>query len=219
MVQGVYYRILLAMPLLKPKEHKSFSFIRDHLRYRGKSPSLREIQDHLGFKSPRSAQLIVDALIKKGFVERTPGRNLRLLKNVDEQSDLDRVISLPLVGSVPCGLPLLATENTEMTIPVSQRLAKPGAQYFLLRATGDSMNQAGIDDEDILLVRQQPVADEGERVVALIGDEVTVKEFTRKKGKVVLRPRSSNKDHQPLIMEEDFMIQGVVIDVLPNLSE
>ncbi len=104
-------------------------------------------------------------------------------------------------------------------ITVSQRLAKPGAHYFLLRATGDSMNQAGIEDGDILLVRQQLVAEDGQRVVALIGDEATVKELEKKRGKIVLRPRSANPKHKPMIMHEDFMIQGVVIDVLPNLAD
>jgi len=206
-------------PKLQPKDFRALMFIRDELRYRGKSPTLREIQAHLGFKSPRSAQLVVNRLIKNGFIERTVGKNLRILKDIDSHNQSERVITLPLVGTVPCGVPLLAQENVEAMIPVSQKLAKPGAQYFLLRAQGDSMNQAGIEDGDLLLVRQQPVANYGEQVVALIGDEATVKEFNRKNDKVVLRPRSSNPKHQPIILDEDFMIQGVVIDILPNLME
>jgi len=206
-------------PKLQPKDFRALMFIRDELRYRGKSPTLREIQAHLGFKSPRSAQLVVNRLIKNGFIERTVGKNLRILKDIDSHNQSERVITLPLVGTVPCGVPLLAQENVEAMIPVSQKLAKPGAQYFLLRAQGDSMNQAGIEDGDLLLVRQQPVANYGEQVVALIGDEATVKEFNRKNDKVVLRPRSNNPKHQPIILDEDFMIQGVVIDILPNLME
>ncbi len=142
-----------------------------------------------------------------------------MLNDVPKSTQSERVVELPLVGAVPCGSPLLAHENVEAMITVSQRLAKPGAHYFLLRATGDSMNQAGIEDGDILLVRQQLVAEDGQRVVALIGDEATVKELEKKRGKIVLRPRSANPKHKPMIMHEDFMIQGVVIDVLPNLAD
>lgn len=195
---------------------KVFLFVRDHLRYRGKHPSLREIQAKFEFKSPRSAQLLVDSLINSGYLARTDSGALRILKNVQSSPQSEQVIDLPLVGAVPCGMPLLAQENIEVMISVSQRLAKPGAQYFLLKATGDSMNKAGIADGDILLVRQQPVAEDGDRVVALIGDEATVKVLEKRRDKVILRPKSTNTKHKPIIMDEDFMIQGVVINVLPN---
>jgi repressor LexA len=104
-------------------------------------------------------------------------------------------------------------------VPVSQRIARPGAVYFLLHAVGDSMDEAGINDGDLVLVRQQPVADEGQKIVALIDDEATIKEFRRKKEKVVLAPRSSNPRHRPIILDQEFIIQGVVIDTLPNPLE
>jgi repressor LexA len=101
-------------------------------------------------------------------------------------------------------------------IPVSQRLARPGAIYFLLRAVGNSMDLAGIGDGDLVLVRQQPVANEGDRVVALIDDEATIKEFRRRGNTIILAPRSSDKSHKPIILERDFMIQGLVIETIPN---
>ncbi len=202
---------------LEPKEFKALFFIRDQILYRGKTPSLQLISDHLGFKSRRSASMLIDRLAEKGYIERTALGNLRLLKDIDGKAQANRVIELPLVGAVPCGLPLLAEENTEAYVQVSQRIAKPGAQYFLLRATGDSMNQAGINDGDILVVRQQPVADDGEKVVALLGDSATVKEFRRKGDNVVLVPRSSNPIHQPIVLDNDFMVQGVVVATLPDI--
>jgi len=201
---------------LEPKELKGLFFIRDTIIYHGKTPSLRTISIHMGFKSPRSASLLIDRLIKKGYLERTPKGNLRLLKEVEGGIQSEQVIELPLVGCAPCGLPLLAEENTEAWIPVSKRIAKPGARYFLLRALGDSMNQRNINDGDLMIVRQQPVAENGDRVVALINDSATVKEFQRKGGKVILMPRSSNPVHKPIILYSDFMIQGVVVDALPN---
>lgn len=202
---------------LNPKDFKALFFIRDSILYRGKTPTLQAICDHVGFKSRRSASLLIERLVAKGYVERTPLGNLRLLKDIDGKVRTDRVVEIPLVGSVPCGLPLLAEENIEARIPVSQRIAKPGAQYFLLRAIGDSMDEAGISDGDILVVRQQPVADEGQKVVALIGDSATVKEFRRRGDKVVLMPRSSNPAHQPIILDSEFMVQGVVVETLPDI--
>lgn len=81
------------------------------------------------------------------------------------------------------------------------------------------MNQAGIRDGDILVVRQQPVAQEGEKVVALIDGSATAKEFRRRGDKIVLMPRSTDPKHQPIVLDSDFMIQGVVVAALPNIYE
>lgn len=202
---------------LQPKEFKALFFIRNVLTYEQKFPSFRAIKEHLGFKSPRSAYVLVDRLIKKGYLEKTPRGNFKLLKDIDGKVQTERTVKIPLVGTAPCGLPLLAEENIEEMIPISQRLARPGARYFLLHAVGDSMNQVGIQDGDLALVRQQPVANEGERIVAVIDDSATIKEFHRKGGKIILMPRSSNPVHQSIIVpEENFIIQGVVIDTIPN---
>jgi repressor LexA len=111
---------------------------------------------------------------------------------------------------------MLAEENIEAWIPVSVNLARPGGKYYLLRAHGDSMDKAGIRDGDLLLVRQQPQADNGNKIVALINDEATVKEFHREKNVVVLKPRSKNRRHKPIVLTEDFLIQGVVVSTLPS---
>ncbi|MGA9768381.1 MAG: transcriptional repressor LexA [Blastocatellia bacterium] len=205
--------------VLEPKELKGLFFIRDTIIYHGKTPSLRTISVHMGFKSPRSASLLIDRLTKKGYLERSPKGNLRLMKEIDGGIHSEHVINLPLVGYAPCGLPLLAEENTEVWISVSKRIAKPGARYFLLRAVGDSMNQRNINDGDIMIVRQQSIAENGDQIIALIDDAATVKEFQRKGGKIVLMPRSSNPVHKPIILYSDFRIQGVVVDTLPNPFE
>lgn len=202
---------------LQPKEFKALFLIRNALVYGQEFPSFRAINEHLGFKSPRSAYVLVDRLIKKGYIEKTPGGNFKLLKDIDEKVQTERTVEIPLVGIAPCGLPLLAEENIEEMVSISQRLARPGARYFILRAVGDSMNQVGIQDGDMVLVRQQPVANEWEKIIALINDSATIKEFHRKDGKIILMPRSSSPIHQPIIVpEEGFIIQGVVIDTIPN---
>lgn len=206
------------MKNLDNKEFKGLFFIREEILYKGKSPSLRDIAKHLGFASPRSSSLLIDRLIEKGYLQRTEKGNLRLLKDIDGKTQTNRTIDIPLVGNVSCGLPLLAEENIEAIFPVSQRMAKPGSKYFLLRAVGTSMNKVGINDGDFVLVRQQPDANTGDKVVALIGDEATIKEFHRKGNKVILKPKSSDKKHKPIILDEDFIIQGVVIDAIPNFD-
>jgi repressor LexA len=189
--------------------------VRNALVHDGRSPSVREVAKALGYSSPRSAFLLINSLIGKGLLRRRDDGRLQLRRDLAEAEDHARTVEVPLVGSVACGAPLLAEENIETFIPVSKSLARPGAKHFILRASGDSMDQAGIHDGDLLLVRQQSVAEEGDKVVALIDDNATVKEFRRGKGAVVLQPRSKNKEHKPILLTENFVVQGVVVSVLP----
>lgn len=203
---------------LKEKELEAFRYIRNAIVHGGFSPSVRDLRDELGYKSPRSALLLLNSLIERGWIQRNSQGDLQVRKDLEEQEDHARTVELPLVGAVSCGSPILAEENVEAYIPVSRSIVSSGARYFLLRATGDSMNQAGIQDGDILLVKQQNHANNGEKVVALIDDEATVKEFSKDNGFVVLKPRSSNKEHKPIIVSDNFSIQGVIVATLPDLS-
>ena len=130
-----------------------------------------------------------------------------------------QTVDVPVVGSVACGKPILAEENIEGYIPVSTSIAKRGAKHFFLHAHGDSMNKAGINDGDMVLIRLQATADEGDRVVALVDEEVTIKEFRRSNTMVVLMPRSTNPAHQPIILTEDFKVQGLVVAVIAKLEQ
>ena len=123
----------------------------------------------------------------------------------------ERTREVPLVGSIPCGSPVVSEENIEAMIPVSEKLARPPHTYFLLRARGDSMNAAGINDGDLVLVQQQSTAKNGDKVVALVDNESTIKEFHRQKDVVLLKPKSTNRSHKPIIVTSDFLIQGVVV--------
>lgn len=130
---------------------------------------------------------------------------------IEKESDIKMV---PLVGTVACGLPIFAEENVEAEIPISTRLLKQGERYFILRAYGDSMDKAGINDGDLVLIKQQSTAENGEKVVALINDEAIIKEFSHQCDMIVLKPNSNNKSHYPIILTEDFKIQGVVERVI-----
>lgn len=197
----------------KEKDAKTLKLIRNKFVHFGVGPTLAEINEATGGKSPRSASIILDRLEKEGFIKRRDGK---IASIAFEKPNSISTANIPLVGSVPCGAPLLAAQNTETYLPVSTALAKKGSTYFLLRAIGDSMNLAGIDSKDILLVRQQETAENGDKVVALIDEEATVKVFERKNDVVILRPKSKNSTHKPIILTDNCKIQGVVVAVLPS---
>jgi repressor LexA len=192
---------------LNVKDREALRHIRNWLVHHGRSPSVRDLMRALKYNSPRSAALVLDRLIQAGIVRRRPDGALQLLKDPTDQAINPQTVEIPLV-------PIFAQENIEAMIPVSKTLARPGSRYFLLRAIGDSMNLADIEDGDLVLVRQQPTASNGDFVVALIDDEATVKEFCHTGDAVLLKPKSRNKKHQPIILTEDFQVQGVVVKTI-----
>lgn len=200
---------------LDDNDKKAYAFIRNRLVHVGKSPILKEINEVTGKSSPRSAILVLERLEKAGLIKRS-GRKIKLVSPSLADNRSIATVDVSLVGRIAAGSPLLAEENIEAIIPVSTALARPGSKYFLLRIVGDSMDQAGINDGDILLVRQQETADDGQKVVAFINDEATVKILERKRGLVILRPKSSNPDHKPIVLTDNCLIQGVVVATLPS---
>jgi repressor LexA len=198
------------------KELEAIREIRNSIMRVGRVPSMRELMASLGYQSPRSASLIVDKLIKKGVLRRKKDGGLQLIKSLGDDTTRAQTVDVPLVGMVACGVPILAEENIQAKVPVSTKLAKPPHRYFLLKAKGDSMDQKGIEEGDLVLVRQQTTAKDGDTVVALIDDEATIKEFRIGKETYVLKPRSTNKTHQPIVLAKDFQIQGVVVTTVPK---
>lgn len=201
---------------ISDKQLKGLKAIRKHLHDTGKMPSVRQLMRDLAYSSPRSAAVILQELEEIGILKRKDDGALYLAEfNIEEsQGTREQTINIPLLGSVACGLPIFAEENMEAQIPVSIKLIKKGHRYFLLRAKGDSMNEAGINEGDLVLIRQQQTADNGDRVVALIDDEATIKEYHHNGQLVVLKPRSTNHKYQPIILTDDFRIQGVVESVI-----
>ena len=203
---------------LSDSDKKVYTLLRNHLIHGRETPTLREINEVTKRSSPRSAVLALERLERAGLIKRVD-RKIRLTSLGMKDHRSISTTNVPLVGSVAAGVPILAEENVEAMIPVSTGLAKPGSRYFLLRVVGTSMNEAkvrgiNIEDGSIVLVRQQPTADDGDVVVALIDDSATVKILERKNGMVILRPRSSDP-HKPIVLSEDCIIQGVVVAVLP----
>ncbi len=210
----VYNTVYMQLDAITNKELEAVREIRNSLMRIGRIPSMRELMSSLGYKSPRSASLIIDKLIDKGVLRRKENGNLQFIRNIEEDTTRAQTVDVPLVGVVACGTPVLAEENIQAKIPVSIKLARPPHRYFLLKAKGDSMNQKGINDGDLLLIRQQTAAKNGDIVVALIDDEATVKEFHAAGETVVLKPRSGNKQHQSIVLTKDFQVQGVVVTTI-----
>jgi repressor LexA len=194
------------------RDLQGYAFIRSQIMHSGVVPSLRVIGTAVGYSSPRSVQLMLERLKKRKLLSYANGV-IRLSARTSIMSE--QTVDVPLVGSVACGLPSLAEQDPEAVIQVSTKIARPGHHYFLLRAIGTSMNKSGINDGDLVLVRQQAGANEGEKVVALIDDHATIKHFHREGDVVVLRPNST-RQHKPIVLSEEFLIQGVVVATLPG---
>lgn len=205
---------------LNATDRKVYALIRNRIVHDLGSPTLQEINEVTGKSSPRSAVLALERLEKSGLIARSGRNKIRLTSESLGENASVSTVNVPLVGCIAAGMPILAIENVEAMIPVSSALARPGSKYFLLRVVGDSMdlatvNGVNIEDGCILLVRQQPSAENSEKVVALINDEATVKIFERVKGAIILRPMSTNRSHRPIVITENCIIQGIVVAVLP----
>lgn len=169
----------------------------------GVPPSVREIGAAVGLKSTSSVQAALDALEKAGYIMRDPllKRSIRLLGQVDN------VLSVPLLGTVTAGMPILAVEQIEGYIPYSGRVSRDKL-LFALRVRGDSMIKAGILDGDIVIAEKTPYAYDGEIVIAMLDDEATVKRFYKERGHFRLQPE--NDDFEPIFSTE-IIILGKVL--------
>jgi len=201
---------------LTKKELQALKVIRLHLMNEGNMPSVRDLMRGLNYKSPRSAAVILQKFTEKGVLIKKHDGSFQLneFDIFENFGTREQTLNIPLLGSVACGLPIFAEENVEAHIPVSIKILKKGHKYFLLRAKGDSMNDAGINHGDLVLIRQQEHAQNGDQVVALIDDEATIKEYHYNGSLVVLKPRSKNSKYQPIILTNEFRIQGIVEAVI-----
>jgi len=198
-------------PELTPRQAEILAFIRETILQKGYPPSIWEINDHFGFTSPGSARDHLKALERKGYLTRIKGRSRGLELTESPYPD---AFEVPLVGAAAAGAPFLATENVEEMLPLPRGLFATGD--FALRVRGESMIEAGILDGDIVVVKRQESAESGDVVVALIGEEATVKRFFRDNGKVRLQP--ANPTMAPLILDPaEVLIQGKVVGVIRRL--
>ena len=198
---------------LTKRQQMVLDFITQSITDRGFPPTLREIGSHLGIRSTNGVNDHLRALERKGYLKREDMKSRALRPVKTANTDQEDLVSVPLVGRVAAGEPVLAVQNVEDTIMVDRFFIGNQREVFALKVVGDSMIDARIDDGDFIFVRKQMHAEKGEIVVALIDDEVTVKYFHPGPDAISLLP--ANEDYAPIIVrKKDFrptQILGVVI--------
>jgi repressor LexA len=210
---------------LTKRQAQTLDFIKQSIEERGYPPTLREIGESMGIRSTNGVNDHLRALERKGYLSREDmkSRALRLVSREPNgeapPSTDDNMLDVQILGRVAAGLPLLAEENVVDTVRIDRMLVRGGRDVFGLRVQGDSMINAGILNGDYIFVRKQTSAEPGEIVVALIGDEATVKYYHPEKDYVRFQP--ANDQMAPILVRAtDFrstMLLGVVVGVYRRL--
>lgn len=194
---------------LSSKQSEILLFLKKETANKGYPPTVREICDAVKLRSPSSVHAHLNTLESKGYIRKDPTKP-RAIEIIDYNSESyltrKRTIDVPILGQVTAGAPILAVENIEDTYPIPQDDAQDG-EVFMLRIQGESMIEAGIMDGDLVLVREQSHATDGDIVVALLGEEATVKRFFKEKDRIRLQPE--NQFMEP-IYSRDVKILGKV---------
>jgi repressor LexA len=201
---------------LTDRQRQILDFIKAEVRQKGFPPTVRDIGEAVGLSSSSTVHSHLAALEAKGLIRRDPSkpRALEVIGHEDEAREVDyNVRRLPLVGQVAAGAPILAAENIEQTMTLPVELVRDDST-FILKVKGESMIEAGILDGDFVVVRQQATANNGEIVVAMIGDEATVKTFYREADRIRLQPENSSMEP---IYATDLSILGKVVAVFRRL--
>lgn len=184
----------------------------------GMPPTVEELRTILKLGSTRTVLRYLKLLEEDGAIERWSGaRGLRIRRNTATGLE---TVPIPVVGEAPAGPLMVAEENIEGWVRLPKTDLKPSsAKFFLLRVRGTSMNKAliagkHIEDGDLVIVRQQSTSKKGDIVVAVIDGQATIKRFDRGPNYVILRPESTNPENQPIVIQEEFTVAGVVCGIL-----
>ena len=204
---------------ISARQREILDLILRTVRDRGYPPSVREIGEAVGLNSPSTVHSHLSALVKAGYPRRDPSkpRAIEVTAPGRAQPDLRRapVRDVPLLGRIAAGSPILAEEDIEDILPLPTQIVGHDP-VFMLRVRGDSMVGAGIFDGDLVVVRRQPDAEDGDIVAALIdGEEATVKRLRRGGGKVTLLPE--NPAYEPMVFTQGVQLLGRVVAVVRRL--
>ena len=214
--------------MLNEKSREIFRFIHRSTREKGFPPTVREIGDEFGIRSTNGARYFLGVLEREGYIRRA-GNKARGIEILEEGLRRfarlygfgDRAVQewtgIPILGRVAAGTPLTATENVEGNLDLENAFPSKDMR-FALRVRGDSMRDAGILDGDLVVVRKSAQAENGEIVVALIGDEATVKTFRRYADRVELQPANPQFKSMVIRGGDDFGILGVVLGLVRPAS-
>jgi repressor LexA len=195
---------------LTERQAEILEYLRDEIDRRGLPPTIREIGEQFGIRSTKGVEDHLAALERKGFILREKGKSRAI--EITDRPDLRAARVVPLIGRIAAGAPVLAIENREADYVLDEALVG-SAKTFLLRVVGESMKNAAILDGDLVVVRVQDTARDGDIVAARLGDEATVKRLQRKGQRVMLRPENDEFDPITVKPGDDFQILGKVIGV------
>lgn len=211
--------------MMNDKARAIFEFIVRFQEEHGFSPTIREIETQFEFRSTNSVRLYLDKLVRHGYIERPTGkaRSIRVLRlpadggqrfgtQASRVADGRPGTGIPLVGRIAAGRPLLAEENVDGHLALDDLF--PGADLFALRVQGQSMRDRGILDGDLVVVRQQEYARDGDAVVALVGDDATLKTYRRSGEGAALMPENPEFDVLHVGPHDDFRVLGVVVGLV-----
>jgi repressor LexA len=204
---------------LTARQREVFEFIKERIQSTSRPPTLREIGTKFDITSTNGVRSILHALAKKNYIERSPklsrGIDLPEMEKSSAEASRDSVVEIPILGRVAAGTPILAVENLEGTVVVDKDFLMRQENVFALKVQGDSMKDAGIMNGDLIFARQQKDAERGQMVVALLGEETTVKYYYPEGDYIRLQP--ANDAYGPIIVGKeiiDFSVLGRVIGVM-----
>ena len=208
---------------LTSRQEEILEYIKKYSKENRMPPTVREIGNHFEISSTTGVRSILAALIKKGYINRSPrlSRGIEVIDN-DKSGNVaeapSNTIEIPIVGRVAAGTPILAVQNLEGTVTIDRDFLACRSDVFALRVKGDSMINAGIFDGDLIFARQQKTAERGEIIVAQIDNEATVKYYHPLADHVELRP--ANPRYRPIIVknDKDFTIAGKLIGVMRKVN-
>ena len=201
----------MATGKISAKQREILEYIKSEILSRGYPPAVREICEAVNLKSTSSVHSHLETLEKNGFIRRDPTKP-RAIEICDDNFQMVRTetASLPVIGTVAAGTPILAEENIDSYFPVPAEILPNGEPSFVLKVKGDSMINVGIFNGDQIFVQQCNTARNGDLIVALVDDSATVKTFYKEKDHIRLQPE--NDDMDPIIVD-DCQILGKVFGV------
>ena len=201
------------MATLTKRQKQVYDFIKKYIRKHEISPTFEDIKKHLRLKATSTVSEHIEELIEKGFIIKN-GYGARSIEIVDNKKfDL---VQIPLLGIIAAGRPIEAIENYSETITLAKNEIETLGQHYALKVEGDSMVNEGIFDGDIVVIRQQETADDGQTVVAIIDDnEATLKKIYREKTRIKLQP--ANQAMLPIFRKE-VEVRGIVVKIVRNLE-
>lgn len=203
---------------LTKKQTAFYDFILSYTRENGFAPTQKEIKEFFNFKSFGSVQRYLKYLVDANLIELdwNARRGIKLIGQKKQELDPSQFEEVPLLGDVAAGIPIEAIENPSQSITIPAHMIRSSSKHFALKVKGDSMIEDGIFEEDLIIVKHQATANQGQTVVAVVDGEATVKRYKKHQNKIELIPANSSMDSIWVNPEQNFQIAGVLVGLIRN---